>query len=152
MVGDENLIAFAKTNGDRLLAEAYDPVSGSWTRGMEFKDGKLVQNVDKEWWIYAELDQMTATLSLSDSSYVDKYLKSTVNWWFNNMVDEENHEVWCRLSFNSQSQKLENICPKQWNWKNGYHTYEHALVGYITATARSGGSVKLYFARQQGKN
>ncbi|NEQ55516.1 MAG: N-acyl-D-glucosamine 2-epimerase, partial [Leptolyngbya sp. SIO3F4] len=139
---------FAKANADRLLAEAYHAEVGSWTTSPYLdNDGNVIRDLDKKWWVYAELDQTAGALSLENPSYVDKYLRFTNNWWLDNMVDETHHGVWNLLSW----PELENILPKQYPWKNGFHTYEHALVGYITSEVHLTGKVKLYFARQQGE-
>lgn len=148
LVNDESLINFSKANADRLLAEAYHAEVGSWATSPYLDDdGNVTRDLDKKWWVYAELDQTAGALSLENPSYVDKYLKFTNNWWFDIMVDEIHHGVWNLLSW----PELENILPKQYPWKNGFHTYEHALVGYITSEVNQTGKVKLYFARQQGK-
>ncbi len=63
------------------------------------------------------------------------------------MVDHTNHGVWNLLIWPT----LEKQLPKQYHWKNGFHSYEHALVGYITSAATQGEKVKLYFARKQGQ-
>ena len=78
LVKDESLINFARTNAARLLEEAYDSQSGTWAKAPFFNEnGEIVHNLDKKWWIYAELDQMAGTLSLEDPSYVDfKYLST----------------------------------------------------------------------------
>jgi hypothetical protein len=34
--------------------------------------------------------------------------------------------------------------PKQWKWKSVYHSFEHALVGYIVAQQLRGELVTLY--------
>ncbi len=94
LVKDESLVNFAKTNAGRLLQEGYDADSGTWTSAPFLdENGKVVRNLDKKWWIYAELDQVAGTLSLEEPSYAEKYLRSTVNWWFDNMVDQTNHGV-----------------------------------------------------------
>jgi hypothetical protein len=36
--------------------------------------------------------------------------------------------------------------PKQWQWKNAYHSFEHVLVGYIVAQQLQGKLVTLYYA------
>jgi len=148
MVNNERLISFAQTNASRLLESAYDSDSGTW--GLRFildENGEVINDLDKIWWVYTELDQMAATLSLEDSSYIDKYLKSTVNWWLENMVDHQNHEVWNKLTWPELTPKL----PKQYQWKNGFHSHEHVVVGYITAQATQNQPVTLYFARKQGQ-
>ncbi|NET66214.1 MAG: N-acyl-D-glucosamine 2-epimerase [Moorea sp. SIO1G6] len=148
LFNNQRFIDFAQIGASRMLEEAYDVESGLWGRGISFDENdKGVRDLDKKWWVYAELDQMAGTLSLEDSSYVDKYLKSTVNWWLKNMVDHTNHGVWNLLTWPT----LEKQLPKQYHWKNGFHSHEHALVGYITSQANQGEKVKLYFARKKGK-
>ncbi|NEP52763.1 MAG: N-acyl-D-glucosamine 2-epimerase [Moorea sp. SIO3C2] len=148
LVNNERFITFARTSADKLFKEAYDSESGTWySRLYADKNKKIIKDLNKSWWIYAELDQVAGTLSLENSSYVDKYLKSTVNWWFKHMVDHTNHGIWHKVIWPT----LENKGFKQWKWKNGFHSYEHALVGYITTQATQGEKVKLYFARKEGK-
>ena len=36
--------------------------------------------------------------------------------------------------------------PKQWPWKNAYHSLEHALVGYITGQQLNNKPATLYYA------
>jgi hypothetical protein len=36
--------------------------------------------------------------------------------------------------------------PKQWEWKNAYHSFEHALVGYIAGQSLNDKAVTLYYA------
>ena len=39
-----------------------------------------------------------------------------------------------------------DMSPKQWEWKNAYHSFEHALVGYIVAQQLNDKPVTLYYA------
>ena len=36
--------------------------------------------------------------------------------------------------------------PKQWEWKNAYHSFEHALVGYIVGQQLNDQPITLYYA------
>lgn len=58
------------------------------------------------------------------------------------MVDHEHGEVWHLVYFPSMKTRY----PKAHLWKNGYHSFEHALVGYITDQEHQGQPVKLFFA------
>ena len=60
------------------------------------------------------------------------------------MVDQKHGEVWTTVS-GSTNLPVGDL-PKQWPWKNGYHSLEHALVAYVTSAARTGDPVTLYFA------
>jgi mannose/cellobiose epimerase-like protein (N-acyl-D-glucosamine 2-epimerase family) len=139
LTGDKKLIDFAKKEAAYTLDKAFIPTTGSW--GSRLKaDGTLDQG--KEWWIYAELDQMAATLALDEPSYASKYLIKTYGYWMNQMVDQKDHEIWPWVSPTGEHGDGPKIHP----WKNGYHSMEHALVGYITSQALRGKQVALYFA------
>jgi hypothetical protein len=74
----------------------------------------------------AELDQLAGTLALRDPTFV-QYLLRTYD------VDGRTHAPLRQL-------------PKQWQWKNAYHSFEHALVGDIVARQLQGELVTLYYA------
>jgi hypothetical protein len=93
------------------------------------------------WWIYAELDQMAATLSLKDCSYL-RYLIPGYHYWSKYMVDHEHGGVWHMIDAFSNKSHF----PKAHLWKNGYHSFEHALIGYITSKALRNKPVELYYA------
>ena len=40
--------------------------------------------------------------------------------------------------------------PKQHSWKNAFHSFEHAIVGYLTGQELHDLDSKLYFAFKQG--
>ena len=46
----------------------------------------------------------------------------------------------------------ETSSAKVWDWKNGFHSAEHALVSYIHAQALAGRESRLYFAFPAGQN
>jgi hypothetical protein len=101
-------------------------------------------DLDKSWWIYAELDQFAATLSIQDPALTEQYLEKTYNYWQRYFVDPVYGEVWTTVS-GTTNLPIGDL-PKQWPWKNGYHSLEHTLVAYITTAAREGQPVTLYFA------
>lgn len=139
LYGDRALKQFAAKEGRALLKTAYLSDSGSWGSRLR-SDGS--RDTDKEWWIYAELDQLAATLALAHRGPT-RYLARTYEYWMERFVDARQHEVWGRLR-GSDNQRAPG--PKIHHWKNGYHSAEHALVGYITAQALAGRPVTLYFA------
>jgi hypothetical protein len=143
MTDDHELQQFALNEAPRVLADAYVASNGSWASGWK-ADGTL--DKDKVWWTYAELDQMTATLALGNNAYREE-LRHTYDYWFKYMVDHKYHEVWHEVSAESNSPNMS--IPKQHQWKNGYHTFEHALVGYITAQALRGEPVVLHYALRE---
>jgi mannose/cellobiose epimerase-like protein (N-acyl-D-glucosamine 2-epimerase family) len=136
----QSLVSFVDEHGPRVLERAYLPASGSWGSGIR-RGGDT--NVNKEWWVYAELDQFAASLALDNPSFAS-YLPQTYRYWFNHFVDQCYGEVWSGVD-GLTTRPLDEM-PKQWPWKNGYHSFEHALVGYITASQLHREPVVLYYA------
>jgi mannose/cellobiose epimerase-like protein (N-acyl-D-glucosamine 2-epimerase family) len=140
LTGDQALIDLA-TNGARaLLKLAYLPDSGTW--GSRLRPDGTVDS-GKEWWIYAELDQLAETMALVDPAQAAP-LPRTTDFWFRRMVDPLNHEVWGGTGGAPDFEPWKG--PKIHQWKNGYHSCEHALVGYLTAQALHGQPATIYFA------
>ncbi len=70
LLGDPFYIDFARPKIDNIIHSAYIEEAGSWARWFD-KNGNL--DIDKEWWILAELDQACEILSIHDPYYY-KYL------------------------------------------------------------------------------
>ena len=141
---DQALIDLATTGARALLKQAYLPDSGTWGSRLS-PDGSV--DTGKEWWIYAELDQLAATLALTDPAQAAP-LPRTADFWFRVMVDHRGHEVWGGAG-GPDFEPYEG--PKIHQWKSGYHSAEHALVGYLTAQALHGEPATLYFAPSNPK-
>ncbi|MBT9312602.1 AGE family epimerase/isomerase [Leptothoe kymatousa] len=141
--GNQTLVDFAVNNGPKILERAYLSAPETWASGV-LPDGTI--NETRSWWVHAELDQFTASLALSEPT-VAKYLPGTYNYWFNYFVDPQFGEVWNNIDA-STDEPMEDF-PKQWPWKNGYHTFEHALVGYITSSQLHQEAAVLYYAFEQ---
>jgi len=137
---DQALIDLATTGARAVLKQAFLPDSGTWGSRLR-PDGSV--GTGKEWWIYAELDQLAATLALTDPVQATP-LPRTAAFWFQRMVDPVNHEVWGGTGGAPGFEPWQG--PKIHQWKSGYHSAEHALVGYLTAQALHGESATLYFA------
>lgn len=144
ITGETKLEKFAQKNGLLVLERAYLTQSGSWASQLN-RGSKI--NQDKKWWIYAELDQFAASLALKDPSAA-VYLSRTYDYWFKYFVDPKYAEVWTGLDANT-NKPLANDLPKQWPWKNAYHSFEHALVGYITTQKLQHQPIVLYYAFQE---
>ncbi|MEM9541178.1 MAG: hypothetical protein AAGA60_16950 [Cyanobacteria bacterium P01_E01_bin.42] len=139
LTGHYELTAFAQEKIPLILDEAFLP-DGTWGRRPN-KNGNI--DTDKEWWILAELDQTTATLSLRDPSYA-KYLPTTYAYWFETMVDHEYGGIWHWVYAATNEPDIQ--FPKQHSWKNAFHSFEHDLVGYITGQAIHNKPVTLFYA------
>ena len=85
-------------------------------------------DLDKTWWVYDELDQLAArwrsaiqnsrTIFRGPTTTGSRILSTKNSEKFGNSVDGRTHAP-------------VRQAPKQWEWKNAYHSFEHALVGYI---------------------
>jgi mannose/cellobiose epimerase-like protein (N-acyl-D-glucosamine 2-epimerase family) len=140
MSGDGDLVEFAERNGPRILERAFQAANGSWASGVAA--GGAV-DLNKSWWIYAELDQFSATISLTDPLH-GRYLPATAAYWFSRFTDPYAGEVWTTVDGRTGLPLADQ--PKQWPWKNGYHSTEHAMVGYITSRQRESQPFELYYA------
>ena len=136
--GQPGLVEFAEEWGPRVLERAFLE-DGTWANAVTPRG--LDRN--KDWWIYAELDQFAATMALKDPSLA-RYLVRTYDYWLRVFVDPKYGEVWNTVD-GATHQPVAGL-PKQWPWKNGYHSMEHALVAYITTAQLHGQSVALYYS------
>ena len=137
--GDSELVNFTWKHAPALLMRAWRDQANTWAGNI----GPTGIDPTTDWWMHAELDQLSGTLALHDSSYAAR-LASSYTYWFNNWVDHTYAEVWNTVDTTTNLPTNSN--PKQWQWKNGYHSFEHTLVGYITTAALKDNSVPLYFA------
>jgi mannose/cellobiose epimerase-like protein (N-acyl-D-glucosamine 2-epimerase family) len=141
--GDAELAWWVEQRALRLLDRAYLPDSGAWAQGV-LRGGAI--DPDKSWWIYAELDQFSASLGMTLPEF-GRYLPKTYDYWLRYFVDPKYGEVWGGVSARTNQPLLGT--PKAWQWKNGYHSLEHALVAYITTRQMFGEPVTLYYAFHQ---
>jgi len=138
LTGDRELTRFAALEAPRVLDLARLP-DGTWGSRLR-PDGSM--ETFKEWWIYAELDQLAETLALTDARW-SKGLDATAAFWLESMVDHQHHEVWGGVAGKGDTP---SGLPKIHQWKSGYHSAEHALVGFLTSRALEGKPATLYFA------
>ena len=143
---DHELSQFAKENALKLLETAYLDESGSWAE--RYIDSTLTIEKSTSWWSYAELDQMTATLSLQDTILYSKYLKQTYNYWGQNIIDHENKEVY--FSIDEEGNPVD-LGLKTCHWKNGFHSLEHALIGFLSTHNYNDEDINLYYAFEKNK-
>ena len=133
LTGDTSLVNFARPHMYKIIERAYIEETGSWARG--FKPAGPETDIwtldhNKEWWSLAELDQTAATLALVDPIFA-RVLPRTYDYWFTHMVDKEHGGVWHMVR--AADNRPDLSMPKQHSWKNAFHVFEHALVGYVTA-------------------
>ncbi|BDU78161.1 AGE family epimerase/isomerase [Mesoterricola sediminis] len=143
LAGDKDLQAFARRESEQVLRMAKLP-DGTWGSRLR-RDGEV--ETSKEWWIYAELDQLAETLALADRSWAGP-LDATAAFWLEKMVDHRGHEVWGWVGPKGEAPEG---APKIHMWKNGYHSAEHALVGYLTSSFLEGKASRVFFALPGGR-
>lgn len=143
ILGDANLAAWAEAEARRHLARCWIDSDGSWAGGV-VAGGALDKN--KNWWVYSELDQLAGTLALENPAD-GAVLPRSAAYWFNFFVDHQYGDVWNGVAYGTNAPQKD--FPKSWQWKNAYHAFEHALVGYIVAKQIRQSSFPLYYAFQQ---
>ena len=141
LLNDTYLEDFAEKNAIELLKTAYIEDTGSWAE--MYSDSTLNIAKNKVWWSFAELDQMAATLSFADTALYTIYLKNTYRYWQENMIDHENKETHLLLD---ESGNPIDTGLKKLHWKNGFHSLEHALIGFLSTSSYYGDETPLYFA------
>jgi mannose/cellobiose epimerase-like protein (N-acyl-D-glucosamine 2-epimerase family) len=134
---------FAVEGMRKVLDTAYLNGTGSWA-----SRGSAPSRLDegKEWWIYAELDQAQATLALEQGDSTER-LEKTWRYWLDKLTDKARGEVW---GWVSPEGRVPDDALKQHQWKNGFHSMEHALVGYLAAQGLNERPATLYYALVPG--
>lgn len=148
LLGNSEWISLAQTGMAKTLERASFTmfVEELWNEQQESQLANQLGEIDElavwkgsenglgiDWWQWAELDQAALTLALAQP-HNPTWLKTAqqsvfifIEGWFD---DEYGEAGWL----------------KQFHWKNGFHTSEHALVGYILSQALKDEPVHLYFA------
>lgn len=130
-----------------LLDRAYDAPWGRWGK----RPNSPADDYGNDWWIYAELDQLTATLNMLDRAQQDR-LATTAGHWRSDFYDPRVGEV-------VPSIKRDGSWGYSWGdgdtakcneWKSGFHSTEHALVLYLAGRDLEGQAAELHFAVPAG--
>ncbi|MEI7870028.1 MAG: hypothetical protein WCI11_19250 [Candidatus Methylumidiphilus sp.] len=159
--GDKSMEQFGVNGAKDIFKRAFYKEDGSWARAyimhddsgkpLHYDPEKAKQDTNKEWWIYAELDQMADTLALIDPAEYVPYLNKTYNYWLRSFVKEKDFEVpqWvydpsCEIG---NPKNCDNeLIPKANLWKNAFHSTEHGLVAYISTSGVNQKPATLYYA------
>ncbi|EKD33644.1 MAG: N-acylglucosamine 2-epimerase [uncultured bacterium] len=134
-----DLSKFSLEHGPSVLKEAFHRPYETWIE-KKLPGGQL--GTDRVWWVHNELDQAAATFMLVDGSQKN-YLQFSYRYWFEQFIDLRSKEAW-----HSLVGPMPGVPAylKAHLWKNGFHSFEHALVGYITGEAYRRKPVSLYYA------
>lgn len=146
-LADHPFQRFLQDNVHVIVAQSYDRGFGVWS-----KRPISSTQVDRgsDWWIYAESDQIAATLNLIDGQYTDE-LEKTADGWLEYYVDDFGASAGEVIpGVNRNGSRVYNWpagdTAKCNQWKNGYHSSEHALVLYLTGRYLEGMPATLHFA------
>ena len=130
LTGDDYLVKFAEANAPRHLQRAFIQSCGCWGGGVVAGGG---MDPNKSWcglrgnWINSRERWRSNGLPTAN------YLATAPAYWRKYFVDNQYGEVWTTIDA-STNRPPPNDNPKQWPWKNAYHSLEHAMVGYITGS------------------
>ncbi|TNF29162.1 MAG: hypothetical protein EP329_16465 [Deltaproteobacteria bacterium] len=129
-----------------LVDRAFDADNGRWSKR---PTSATAVEYGSDWWIYAEEDQVAATLDLIDHRYTET-LGQTAGHWLTDYVDQvydigeiipgikrDGSPVWSWPA-------TDNAKCNQ--WKSAFHSSEHALVMSILGQYYGDGEVELHFA------
>lgn len=126
---------------------AYDQTYNVWSKRL-ISPSQTERGSD--WWIYAESDQIAATLNLYDGRYTAQ-LARTADGWLRYYVDDFGASAGEVIPGITRTGSRVYNWPagdtaKCNLWKNGYHSSEHALVLYLTGRYLEDGAATLHFA------
>jgi len=148
---DTRMMEFGVTGADALFKRAYSMADGTWARAYAlqpdrpYEEGTTKIDTNKEWWIYAELDQMAATLALREPAPHVRYLNTTYRYWLDHFVTNAAEVVQWRCD-PDDGHCQNDLIPKANLWKNAFHSTEHGLVAYVTTAGVNHAPATLYFA------
>jgi mannose/cellobiose epimerase-like protein (N-acyl-D-glucosamine 2-epimerase family) len=123
---------------------AYDEEYGFWGSTMSNWDSA---RYGSSWWIYVECQQFASTLNLSNGRSLYRPAHQHLPGWLEHFVDKEYGEVFQgidRQGNTGDPPVYSNF--KSWEWKNGFHSAEHALIMYLHGRMLEGQPAELYFA------
>ena len=141
LAGDDARVEASRSGGKKLLNRSFTRKGGAWSNGFN-KKGKPYRKRDA--WIFAEQNQLLASLALSEPRLTG-VLSKTYAYWLNNFVDRKYGGVFDSLDAKGNPVTRRGR-PKHWAWKSGFHEFEHALVAYIASSSFEGRPLTLHYA------
>jgi hypothetical protein len=143
---DRPFAAFLATNAQATLTRAFDTPNGRWAK---MPITTVANRYGSDWWAYAEADQLAATLALHDPAWIPTVATSSGHF----VADYVDRTRPVRELVSSVSQTGAWVYPwpdtdtaKCNEWKNGFHSTEHALVMFLFGHYLAGTPAPLYFA------
>lgn len=137
------------SNVEAMVTRAHR--DGRWNHSPSSRGG---ENSRPDWWIYAEADQTAATLAMGGADFVlpdesGPDVAVTSANWISDFVDPRGHgEVIPGITADGSPvfNWPESDTAKCNQWKNGYHSVEHALVMTLFSSWMNDVPFRLYFA------
>jgi mannose/cellobiose epimerase-like protein (N-acyl-D-glucosamine 2-epimerase family) len=148
---DQPLRGFLAERAPATLRLAWDEPWGRWAKS---PGSATTVNYGSDWWAYAEADQLAATLALHDPAWIPVLGQSSAHF---------------RADYVDGTQAARELIPSirrdgtrvyAWptsdtakcnEWKNGFHSTEHALVMYLFSHWLAGTPAPLHFAFPAGQ-
>ena len=142
---------FLAAHAADTLKLAYDSPNERWAK---YPTSATAVSYGSDWWAYAEADQLAGTLALHDPSWLE-VLGRTATHFRNDYVDHQRPARELIPSINRAGGKVYNWpdsdTGKCNEWKNGFHSSEHALVMSLISSWVQGVPLELYFAFPAGQ-
>jgi len=143
---DRPLAGFLAEQAPAALRRAYDEPNGRWAK---VPTSASTVSYGSDWWAYAEADQLAATLALHDPTWIPVVAKTAPHF----VADYVDRTRPARELVSSVSRTGAWVYPwpnadtaKCNEWKNGFHSTEHALVMYLFGHWLAGTPAPLHFA------
>jgi N-acylglucosamine 2-epimerase (GlcNAc 2-epimerase) len=142
---DRPFAAFLAANAPATLTRAYDQPNGRWAKKPNAAGGN---DYGSDWWAYAEADQLAATLALHDPGWLPT-LGTTTSHFLADYVDRTRpaRELVSSIRRDGTGYGWPTTDTAKCNeWKNGFHSTEHALVLFLLGHYLAATPAPLYFA------
>jgi len=146
MTGDQILIDFALSGGPRLLDTAWIPEKGRWA--MRYTSDRYEKDLGIFTWGYNELDQMTATLSLGDTSYYPRFLHEAYSNYEKLLIDTVYKGAYSARDENDQ---VLDIGFRSGWFLADFHVMEHAFIGLLGDAHYYREPLELHYAIKAGQ-
>jgi hypothetical protein len=134
---------FVAEQAPAMLERSFD--SGRWSK-RPTSDTAVESGSD--WWIYAESDQIAATLTMAGVDLVEELEATSRNWLVDFVDTDRGGEVIPGIRGDGAPVYgwPDTDTAKCNQWKNGYHSVEHALVMYLVTSYLNDAPAELHFA------
>lgn len=142
---DRPFAGFLAAHAGATLGRSYDSANGRWAKKPNASGGS---DYGSDWWAWAEADQLAATLALHDPAWVAT-VDTTTSHFLAEYVDRTRpvRELYPSLRRDGTGYGWPTTSTEKCNeWKNGFHSTEHALVMFLFGHYLAGTPAPLFFA------